>query len=715
MVRTERLSEQAQDVLRLLAVAQRADHALLADAGELDGPSLRTALREAAAAHMIGADQEGWYRFRHALLREVVHDDLLPGEHAELHLALAQALERRAQDAEARVWVTAGMAHHYRSAGDQPSALRASVVAADAAAAVWAQGEAAALLERALELWDRVPGAEELAGATHAELLVRTATAHRSAGDDHRRLELLRRALEEIDAQAEPGRAADVLGELASAQWSLGRGEDSRATLREALELVPREPPSVERAELISRQVAFLMLQGRYREVGDAADEALRLARGVGAEELCSPILNRLGVARFALGDEAGGQAAFDEAAAVAVATGQRIDLAFVHANLSESLHRAGRSREALDVVVEAARGVEAFRPAHWIALQRAEIEFSLGEWEAAERHLPTRRRRMRGSPQVYENLVRSALHLGRGDTDAARRLLEETERLLVLSLEPQFLAGCGSLRAELALRADDVEAARRAVDDAIDRIEFCSEDGERLAEVARAGVAVDAEAAVRARDLGDAEAERLAVTRAEMMDARVQAVAEDTEREVPRAHALTSAAELTRALGAADPSAWAAAAGAWTALERPYPAALARWREAEAHLQEGDREATVVAARASATGARELGSAWLLAEVEGLAARARLRLAEPGAERAAEPPPDEEPFGLTARERQVLVLLAGGATNREIGARLYMAEKTASVHVSRILSKLDVRSRTEAAAVAHRHGLEREARVEIP
>jgi DNA-binding NarL/FixJ family response regulator len=64
------------------------------------------------------------------------------------------------------------------------------------------------------------------------------------------------------------------------------------------------------------------------------------------------------------------------------------------------------------------------------------------------------------------------------------------------------------------------------------------------------------------------------------------------------------------------------------------------------------------------------------------------------------------DPFGLTPRERQVLVLVARGCTNREIGAELFMAEKTASVHVSRILGKLDVRSRTEAAAVAHRLGL---------
>jgi DNA-binding NarL/FixJ family response regulator len=122
--------------------------------------------------------------------------------------------------------------------------------------------------------------------------------------------------------------------------------------------------------------------------------------------------------------------------------------------------------------------------------------------------------------------------------------------------------------------------------------------------------------------------------------------------------------------------------------------------------LREGDRPATIVAAREAAAIARRLGSRWLLDEIEGLAARARLRLAEDDVPEDA-PEQEEDAFGLTPRERQVLSLLAGGATNREIGAQLFMAEKTASVHVSRILSKLDVRSRTEAAAVAHRHGLE--------
>jgi DNA-binding NarL/FixJ family response regulator/tetratricopeptide (TPR) repeat protein/nucleoside-triphosphatase THEP1 len=707
MVRAERLPEAAQEVLRVLAVAQRADHTLLADASGLGTAELRTALREATASHMIVVGNDGRYRFRHALLREVIHDDLLPGEHAELHLALARALERRAAAGAEDVWVTAGMAHHFRSAGDQPAALKASVQAAAASARVHAHGEAAGLLERALEIWDRVPDAEALAGASHADILVRAAAAHRSNVDDHRRAELLRLAVAELEREGDPHRLADVLGELASAQWSLGRGEESRATLRRALDLLPDGDRSPERAQLLSRRVAFLMLQGRYGEVRDGAQAALDAARAVGAEDICPPILNRLGVALYALGEPEEGEVAFEEAVRFARATGQSIDEAFIAANRGDALHRAGRSREGLAAVIAAEAGVpDGSRARRWLAMQRAEIEFSLGEWDAAEAHLP-HRGRLTGTTLAYFNLTRAGLLLGRGDLRAARPLLEETARILVLSLEPQYLAGCGALRGELERREGDLEAARAIVEDAIDRIEFCSEDGERLAEVACVGVRVEADAAERARDLGDAEAEHGARLRAEMMQARVQAAADDLDLPVPTAHAASAAADVARAAGATDPALYAAAADAWAAIERPYPVAMSRFAEAEAHLRAGDRDATIAAARAAQAAARALGARWLAGEVDGLAARARLRLAE-AAPAAADGAPDEEAaFGLTPRELQVLALLAGGATNREIGAQLFMAEKTASVHVSRILSKLDVRSRTEAAAVAHRHGLE--------
>ena len=126
--------------------------------------------------------------------------------------------------------------------------------------------------------------------------------------------------------------------------------------------------------------------------------------------------------------------------------------------------------------------------------------------------------------------------------------------------------------------------------------------------------------------------------------------------------------------------------------------------------MANGDREAATVAAHDAHEIALRLGSAWLVAEVESLIARARLPSDTAGAaagapDAAAEP--DSNPFELTDRELQVLVLLATGATNREIGEQLFRAEKTASVHVSRILAKLGVGTRGEAGAVAHKLGLD--------
>jgi DNA-binding NarL/FixJ family response regulator len=144
--------------------------------------------------------------------------------------------------------------------------------------------------------------------------------------------------------------------------------------------------------------------------------------------------------------------------------------------------------------------------------------------------------------------------------------------------------------------------------------------------------------------------------------------------------------------------------------MTRPYLAAVMRWRQAEAYVETGDRDAAGAAARTAIEVATRLGAKWLEEEARALGERARLSLSAGDAVAAvsdgngAEP---QDPFGLTPRERQVLALIAEGATNRQIGAALYMAEKTASVHVSRILAKLGVQSRTQAAAVAHRMHLD--------
>ncbi len=103
MLRIEALPPPAEELLRLLAAGQRMDHELIEAASGLEPREVREALREAISSHIVTANENGFYGFRHALLREVVHDDLLPGEHADLHRAIALALEERTRhEGEAR-------------------------------------------------------------------------------------------------------------------------------------------------------------------------------------------------------------------------------------------------------------------------------------------------------------------------------------------------------------------------------------------------------------------------------------------------------------------------------------------------------------------------------------------------------------------------------------------------------------------------------------
>ena len=243
----------------------------------------------------------------------------------------------------------------------------------------------------------------------------------------------------------------------------------------------------------------------------------------------------------------------------------------------------------------------------------------------------------------------------------------------------------------------------------ALDRIEICTDDVMRIARVTAAGMRVEADIAQRARDLRERSDERDALARARIHMQRLRAAATEGGP-VESAWKASGAAELARARGRSDAKLWVAAAREWDAISRPFQRAVALWRATEAYVEAGDRAAGAQTGQASLELAQRLGARWLAEELTALAQRARLGLGEPegdgganGRQAESDGAGEEDPFGLTARERQVLALVAEGATNRQIGAALFMAEKTASVHVSRILSKLGVSSRTQAAAVAHR------------
>ena len=164
-------------------------------------------------------------------------------------------------------------------------------------------------------------------------------------------------------------------------------------------------------------------------------------------------------------------------------------------------------------------------------------------------------------------------------------------------------------------------------------------------------------------------------------------------------AHRATCRAEVARATGGGEAE-WAEAAAAWEAVGSPYGAAYARWRRAEAVLRpaaHARRRAELL--QAAHREAERLDAALLREETEGLARRARVDLGAP----AATGPAPLQGLGLTERELEVLSLVGEGLTNRQIGERLFISPKTAGLHVSRILSKLNVSNRTQAAEVAHR------------
>jgi DNA-binding CsgD family transcriptional regulator len=183
--------------------------------------------------------------------------------------------------------------------------------------------------------------------------------------------------------------------------------------------------------------------------------------------------------------------------------------------------------------------------------------------------------------------------------------------------------------------------------------------------------------------------------------------------RYVPVAgHLRQAQAERSRLEGRSDPDRWHAAAAAWERLECPFDAAYARFREAEALLADGaSRQQAETVLRAAHHTTVVLGAGPLRREIELLAQRGRLRLKEPVDRTAAPaaPPSPAASLGLTQREVEVLALVAEGRTNRQIGQALFITPKTASVHVSRILAKLGAAGRGEAAAIAHRLGLDKQ------
>jgi ATP/maltotriose-dependent transcriptional regulator MalT len=711
MLRIERLSDDAQAAARAISAGRALDEVTISQVTSIEPEPLHQALREAVAEQVLVAGEDGRLGFRHALLREAMYDDLLPGERSELHLALARALEERVEFEDDRgLELISAIAHHYATAGDQPAALRATVQAALAAREVAAYGDSADLAERALDLWPRVPDAAAMIPLDHVELLTLAADAHRAAADRPRAETLIQRALDELDSDVDAVRYSSLLDDLSRIQFTLNRGPEAVETAERALALLAPDEVSPERGSLLAWLVRMRLLRGRYREALSEGKAALAVARAAGDRRSQSEVLNTLGMAQIALGDVDEGISCLREAIDIAAEDEDIGRMEGAYSNLADALNLAGRTLEALEVAKE---GLDTFatrgaRVTDWMLLTVSDMSFETGDWQAARRYLEQVGTHLAGRQEIFRLLRDTEYALGIGEEERAVRGLEQLEPLVARSSEPQWIGAFGTLKGECLRRRRDLVGARDAVANALDRIELCTDDVMRIARATAAGLRVEADIAQRARDLRERADERDALTRARIHMQRLRAAAEEGGP-VESAWRAVGAAELARARGRNDPKLWLAAAREWERMSRPFQRAMALWRATEAQIDGGDRTAAAETAQTALEVSRGLGAGWLVDELTTLAQRARLDLGEaagearPSDSNGAGSSPSEDPFGLTSRERQVLALLAEGATNRQIGAALFMAEKTASVHVSRILSKLGVRSRTQAAAVAHR------------
>jgi DNA-binding CsgD family transcriptional regulator/tetratricopeptide (TPR) repeat protein len=714
--RVEALPDRTQQALRVAAVAgRRVPHRLLAAVADLDDQELVAALRGAVASQLlvIRPGEDG-YQFRHALLQETVYGGLLPGERTRLHAAYADALAKRPELLD-RTPAAAELAVHWDAAGEPARALPARVQAGLAAEEVHGFPEAHAHYERALELWDRVAEPGSLARLDRVELLTRAADAAGLAGRVERALALLTTALGQLQQSDNPARAALLHMRVGAQRWAAGDDLACLAAMEEAVGILPPES-SAERARVLAAHAQWLLLAGRRRDALGRAEEALTVARTIGARAEEGHALNILG---SCTGDTEHLLAARRIAEEVGNAEGiTRADI-----NLSAVLWSRGRLREANDV---GRRGLAAARElglersmGGFLAESVAGDLYDLGDWEESDRVLAEALEHQTAAADRLQT-IKGMLEFARGEFRAAHEHLELARRL---SPSPFQGTWPHSFLAILAIHERRYDDARATVDEAVGILNRLGSDDRHLfsadaVEIYVTGLWVEADCAELARAERSAAGVDEARQRADKLLTAFRAVTGQPERMVDTedgwlaCYTALAEAELSRLEGRPDPELWATSVGRWARLELPYRVMYSQWRQAEALLAVKAPHARVEPVlRAAHQTAVRLGEQPIRRELELLAKRGRLQLGE---QVDAGPRPDESAspaasLGLTQREAEVLTLLAAGRTNRQIGQELFITEKTASVHVSRILAKLGVASRGEAAAIAHRLGLHKQ------
>ncbi|MFI0483400.1 AAA family ATPase [Actinomadura sp. 9N215] len=713
--RMERLSDGGQRVVRVAAVAgRRIDDELARRVSGLDEAAVGEALREVVSHQLLVPSGTG-YTFRHALLREAVYADLLPGERTRLHADFARLLAGLPDGTRGSA---AELAHHSLAAHDLPAAFAASVRAGREARRLGAPAEAFEHFERALELWDAVPDPEAAAGTDRIRLSLTAAKESWRAGEPRRAVHRLRR-LADVVGSADPADrrlGSEIREQLATCLNDIDELEESRATARAAVTMLADDPESVERAWALATYARALLYRDPDTEMPEFAEKAVAEARAAGATGAEAALLVTLGLYRESREADPGVVELFARARDLAEASGDS-PLAATRARFhhSRAMFDRGDLAGAARCADEGVRYVldNGLRWSTYGIIMRSLrylIHYTTGDWTEANRLADEFAVQVVRPAEAQISAYALFVEVAQGSPRADERL-RWIEPQLREDLFLNYLAR--GLAAEHALWRGDPHAAVEHVENVLGT-PYGETDG--AIRLAATGLWAHAEIAARARAAGDDGAVRAAAEAADALLRRATTVFTVNTDGVPRTwfglegHAwlARARAERRRVDGVLDADLWRRSAGLFTYGDADggfvYEVARSRWRLAEALAENGDREAAAAEWRSAVESARRLGAEPLLAGLRDLGTRARLGSTDGGG--AATSGGSGPLASLTGREREVLKLVADGLGNREIAARLFISPKTASVHVSNILAKLNVATRTQAAAVAHREGL---------
>jgi DNA-binding NarL/FixJ family response regulator len=708
LARTVDLSEAGQQVLRAAAVTgRRIDDDLVMRASGLAIGEYEAAVREAVAHQLLVPDGPTGYAFRHALLREAIYNDLLPGERTRLHSRLAELLsdEQRLEDVTGSA---AELAVHCLASHDIPGAFAASIRAGQEAWRLAAPAEALRQFDQALGLWDRVEEAEKLAGFSRHKLAFRSAL---SAADSGRVSHAVRQLRQLATAMERAGDAdlrllCRVKERLSYFLLDMDADAEALEAARAAVEVLPADPPTWERAGALATHARALLSFPDTEPARARALEADAAASAARAPWLQADALSTLSVVRERAG-------LIDEAKATsarAVELARTSDRAGVEMRAMSLLARV--QLESGDLAAAAGTAHLGAQRAVATGLSMAPFGLTLrylhylahycdGRWDHAQQIADMFPVRVSNVAEARLSAMALFIDVARGGHRVAERRawLEPYQADDWLT---DYIAR--GMLAEDAYWAGDLEGAVSAVQATIAAAAGPDRDyGPQVIRPAAIGIAALADQARHARAAGQSDAEILAearslasIARASVQNNKWQVAASigvDGRGWLARAEA-----ELRRAEDDNDPQNWQAVLDAF-GPGFAYEAARSHWRLAEALAEASRRDEAQRNWQLAVAKADEMGATRLRQALAALGRRARL-----GAGSAA--PLGSPLAALTSRELEVLRLLTAGRSNREIAAELFISDKTVSVHVSNILGKLGASSRTEAAAIAHDNGV---------